>query len=260
MSGTTTASPSSSRQSGRMTDESLPEWRHSTATRDREHPQLPDVLRPGEEKSFITEKIHGKSGCLGLVRTSDGAAFTFMAGSHGQRRKEVDARRPSFGADDLDIGAAASPGARASTAPSSAQPTAAAWRWPTYRPRRRQGLPGVRHRRGREVPRPPREGRGPRAGTTSRWSRRSPDRSPGDVAEEHTYGLDDADRLTRPVDSAAVLRDHSGRGAVPRRAGRLRPRISKSISADYLAVRKGVRTSIDERMQGRNPGRPNEFA
>jgi RNA ligase (TIGR02306 family) len=55
---------------------------------------FPDVLQPGEEV-IITEKIHGKSCRLGLVRTRDGA-FEFMAGSHGQRRKEVDARgRPS---------------------------------------------------------------------------------------------------------------------------------------------------------------------
>jgi RNA ligase (TIGR02306 family) len=55
---------------------------------------FPDVLRPGEEV-VITEKIHGKSCRLGLVRTRDGA-FEFMAGSHGQRRKEVDAKgRPS---------------------------------------------------------------------------------------------------------------------------------------------------------------------
>jgi RNA ligase (TIGR02306 family) len=55
---------------------------------------FPDVLRPGEEV-LISEKIHGKSCRLGLVRTREGA-FEFMAGSHGQRRKEVDAKgRPS---------------------------------------------------------------------------------------------------------------------------------------------------------------------
>jgi RNA ligase (TIGR02306 family) len=55
---------------------------------------FPDVLRPGEEV-VVTEKIHGKSCRLGLVCTRDGT-FEFMAGSHSQRRKEIDAKgRPS---------------------------------------------------------------------------------------------------------------------------------------------------------------------
>jgi RNA ligase (TIGR02306 family) len=51
---------------------------------------FPDVLRHSVEVA-ITEKIRGKSCRLGLVRTGDGT-FAFMAGSHGQRRKEVDAK------------------------------------------------------------------------------------------------------------------------------------------------------------------------
>lgn len=51
---------------------------------------FPDVLVPGEEV-VITEKIHGKNCRLGLVRTGEG--WEWMAGSHNQRRKELDAKQ-----------------------------------------------------------------------------------------------------------------------------------------------------------------------
>jgi RNA ligase (TIGR02306 family) len=56
---------------------------------------FPDVLVPGEDVVF-TEKIHGKNCRLGFVRTDDG--WEWMAGSHNQRRKELDAkeRRSQF--------------------------------------------------------------------------------------------------------------------------------------------------------------------
>jgi RNA ligase (TIGR02306 family) len=56
---------------------------------------FPDLFVDGEEVVF-TEKIHGKNCRLGLVRTEGG--WTFMAGSHNQRRKEFDAkgRRSQF--------------------------------------------------------------------------------------------------------------------------------------------------------------------
>lgn len=53
----------------------------------------PDAFDDCEE-IVITEKIHGKSARLGLVLEND--EWTFMAGSHGVRRREVDAKgRPS---------------------------------------------------------------------------------------------------------------------------------------------------------------------
>ncbi len=56
---------------------------------------FPDVFAEGEEVVF-TEKIHGKNCRLGRVRTAGG--WEWMAGSHNQRRKEVDAksRRSQF--------------------------------------------------------------------------------------------------------------------------------------------------------------------
>jgi RNA ligase (TIGR02306 family) len=53
---------------------------------------FPDLLADGEEVVF-TEKVHGKNCRLGWILTSEvEGARTFMAGSHGQRRKEFDAR------------------------------------------------------------------------------------------------------------------------------------------------------------------------
>jgi RNA ligase (TIGR02306 family) len=56
---------------------------------------FPELLRDGEEV-VITEKVHGKNCRLGLART--GEAWTLMAGSHNQRRKEHDClgRRSQF--------------------------------------------------------------------------------------------------------------------------------------------------------------------
>jgi RNA ligase (TIGR02306 family) len=54
---------------------------------------FPDLIAEGEEVVF-TEKIHGMSCRLGLVR--DGDDWVFMAGSHNQRRKPADSKgRPS---------------------------------------------------------------------------------------------------------------------------------------------------------------------
>jgi RNA ligase (TIGR02306 family) len=53
---------------------------------------FPDLFVAGEEVVF-TEKIHGMSARLGLIRTpGEGDGWTFMAGSHGQRRKEFTPR------------------------------------------------------------------------------------------------------------------------------------------------------------------------
>ena len=56
---------------------------------------FPELFRPGEEVIF-TEKLHGMNARLGLVQTESGP--TWMAGSHGQRRKEFDVqgRRSRF--------------------------------------------------------------------------------------------------------------------------------------------------------------------
>jgi RNA ligase (TIGR02306 family) len=56
---------------------------------------FPDLIGVGEDVIF-TEKIHGKNCRLGFVRTEEG--WTFMAGSHNQRRKEFDSkgRRAQF--------------------------------------------------------------------------------------------------------------------------------------------------------------------
>ncbi len=59
---------------------------------------FPDLIPEGEEVVF-TEKIHGKNCRLGLIATPGvEGGWTFMAGSHGQRRKELDAkgRRSQF--------------------------------------------------------------------------------------------------------------------------------------------------------------------
>jgi RNA ligase (TIGR02306 family) len=54
---------------------------------------FPDLIAPGEEVTF-TEKLHGMNCRLGLIR--DGDEWVFAAGSHNQRRKEVDKKgRPS---------------------------------------------------------------------------------------------------------------------------------------------------------------------
>jgi RNA ligase (TIGR02306 family) len=55
---------------------------------------FPDLFGEGEEVTF-TEKVHGMNCRLGLIRTEGeggGVEWTFMAGSHGQRRKEFDAK------------------------------------------------------------------------------------------------------------------------------------------------------------------------
>jgi RNA ligase (TIGR02306 family) len=60
---------------------------------------FPHLLHVGEEVIF-TEKIHGMNSRLGLIQTAEGP--TFMAGSHGQRRREFDAEgRKSRFWDDL---------------------------------------------------------------------------------------------------------------------------------------------------------------
>ncbi len=51
---------------------------------------FPDVLVPGEMVVF-TEKIHGKNSRVGLVKEENGE-FAWAAGSHGVRRKEVNAK------------------------------------------------------------------------------------------------------------------------------------------------------------------------
>jgi RNA ligase (TIGR02306 family) len=59
---------------------------------------FPDLIAEGEEVLF-TEKLHGKNCRVGLVLTPEAeGGWTFMAGSHGQRRKELDAkgRRSQF--------------------------------------------------------------------------------------------------------------------------------------------------------------------
>jgi hypothetical protein len=64
---------------------------------------FPGVLVDGEEVIF-TEKIHGKNCRLGLIlQASDGAEprWTWMAGSHGQRRKEASPNLRRFDADEL---------------------------------------------------------------------------------------------------------------------------------------------------------------
>ena len=91
-----TASPSSSRPSGPTTVNPCPAvaafHRYTEIENIR---NFPDVLRPGEEV-VITEKIHGKIVPPGAGPHARRARFEFMAGSHGQRRKEVDAKgRPS---------------------------------------------------------------------------------------------------------------------------------------------------------------------
>src|SRR5262249_43103309 len=48
---------------------------------------FPDLIEPGEEVTF-TEKLHGMNCRLGLIR--DGDEWVFTAGSHNQRRKELD--------------------------------------------------------------------------------------------------------------------------------------------------------------------------
>jgi RNA ligase (TIGR02306 family) len=53
---------------------------------------FPELIAPGEEV-VLTEKLHGQNTRLGLIVTPEvEGGTTFMAGSHGQRRREVDAR------------------------------------------------------------------------------------------------------------------------------------------------------------------------
>jgi RNA ligase (TIGR02306 family) len=53
---------------------------------------FPDLFAEGEEVVFC-EKVHGMNARVGLIRTPDeGDGWTFMAGSHGRRRKEVGAK------------------------------------------------------------------------------------------------------------------------------------------------------------------------
>jgi RNA ligase (TIGR02306 family) len=59
---------------------------------------FPDLIAEGEEVVF-TEKLHGKNCRLGLIHTPEAeGGWTFMAGSHGRRRKELDTkgRRSQF--------------------------------------------------------------------------------------------------------------------------------------------------------------------
>jgi hypothetical protein len=63
----------------------------------------PEVISEGEEVIF-TEKLHGKNSRVGLVlaKNETGALeWTWMAGSHGQRRKEVFPSPRRFVADQL---------------------------------------------------------------------------------------------------------------------------------------------------------------
>jgi RNA ligase (TIGR02306 family) len=57
---------------------------------------FPDLIIDGEEV-VLTEKLHGMNCRLGILRTENGE-WEFAAGSHGQRRKEIDAkgRRSKF--------------------------------------------------------------------------------------------------------------------------------------------------------------------
>ena len=95
MSGTTTASPSSSRPSGRMTASPCREWRRSTATRrSRTSATSPTCSGPARRSSSRRKSTASRAASGWSARPT--GAFEFMAGSHGQRRKEVDARgRPS---------------------------------------------------------------------------------------------------------------------------------------------------------------------
>ena len=64
---------------------------------------FPDVIKPGEEVVF-TEKIHGKNSRYGLVLDTDengDATWTWMAGSHGVRRKEFVTQTRRFDAKQL---------------------------------------------------------------------------------------------------------------------------------------------------------------
>ena len=64
---------------------------------------FPDVIQPGDEVVF-TEKLHGKNCRLGLIAESaDGGAitWTWMAGSHGQRRRRFGALARRFIAREL---------------------------------------------------------------------------------------------------------------------------------------------------------------
>ena len=58
---------------------------------------FPDLIREGEEV-VLTEKIHGKNCRLGFVLDQASGEWTWMAGSHNQRRQEIDAkgRRSQF--------------------------------------------------------------------------------------------------------------------------------------------------------------------
>ena len=64
---------------------------------------FPTVLQPGEEVVF-TEKIHGKNSRFGLVLDSNEAGdaeWTWMAGSHGVRRKQFVSQTRRFEANGL---------------------------------------------------------------------------------------------------------------------------------------------------------------
>ncbi len=66
---------------------------------DLEHlANFPGVLADGEDV-VMTEKLHGKNCRVGLVREADG--WTFMAGSHGVRRKPGSPHERRFVARDL---------------------------------------------------------------------------------------------------------------------------------------------------------------
>ena len=58
---------------------------------------FPDLIREGEEV-VLTEKLHGKNCRLGFVLDQSSGEWTWMAGSHNQRRQEIDAkgRRSQF--------------------------------------------------------------------------------------------------------------------------------------------------------------------
>lgn len=63
---------------------------------------FPGVIADGDEVVF-TEKLHGKNCRVGLILTAESGdpQWTWMAGSHGQRRKEVCASLRRFSVDQL---------------------------------------------------------------------------------------------------------------------------------------------------------------
>jgi len=84
-------------------DAERPHARFHTYVDIERYANFPTVLQPGEEVVF-TEKIHGKNSRFGLVLdTNDAgdAVWTWMAGSHGVRRKEFITQVKRFEAQGL---------------------------------------------------------------------------------------------------------------------------------------------------------------